>query len=521
MSDHAAALQHGDGRRRVHRQRRRPDRPAASVDAHERAAPPDGERDRREQRAPPTAQATQRAAPVAARPSPMRVATRRGAAPPRRAARRAGTSIGAETGAIAVGSSAAPASRRGRAADQRDLAAAADGEADAATPSRSLRARPDRDDRRRRCIARRGDAAPSSVRPRRSVTATARPRRLRAAARRTGPRGAGRQQLAVLAGALAWPERRRRGTAATRRSCPCAAARVRERERDAGGEHQQAEHEARERAAIERAPRARPRRHRLAGVAAQQRSGHRSCGAPRPPPSSRGSCSPSAPLYRRHMPGRRDAAEAPELRQFRAVRSEIKAPGAAIGSLAYASSRRPHHRRGPRRPARRARGRRRRGVGRDHQQGPSRPLPLGRRRGRHQRGPQPRGLVGVARVRHRQGLRLPRRPGRDRDHVPRGARRDPLARARRRHLPPQRHRPPRHARVRRRLAGAHVLRRRHHRPGDPARALRAADEAPRAHRPLRGVVHDHAAAGRERRAASAASRATSAPARWRSSTPRA
>ena len=49
-----------------------------------------------------------------------------------------------------------------------------------------------------------------------------------------------------------------------------------------------------------------------------------------------------------------------------------------------------------------------------------------------------------------------------------------------RHLPPQRHRPPRHARVRRRLGGAHLLRRRHHRPGDPARALRAADEAPRA-----------------------------------------
>ncbi len=116
-------------------------------------------------------------------------------------------------------------------------------------------------------------------------------------------------------------------------------------------------------------------------------------------------------------------------------------------------------------------------IGRDHLQGPSGPLALGRRRRRHQRGAQPRGHVGVARVRHGQGLGLPRRPGRDRDHVPRGAGRDPVARARGRHLPPQRDRPSRHARVRRRLGGADLLRRRHHRPRDPARALRAADEA--------------------------------------------
>ena len=57
-------------------------------------------------------------------------------------------------------------------------------------------------------------------------------------------------------------------------------------------------------------------------------------------------------------------------------------------------------------------------------------------------------------------------------------------------------RAPRHARVRRRLRRPHLLRRRHHRPGDPARALRAADEAPRAGRPLRGVVHDRPAPGR-------------------------
>ena len=42
----------------------------------------------------------------------------------------------------------------------------------------------------------------------------------------------------------------------------------------------------------------------------------------------------------------------------------------------------------------------------------------------------PEDTPGVARVRHGQGLGLPRRPGRDRDHVPRGARRDPVARAR-------------------------------------------------------------------------------------------
>ena len=117
--------------------------------------------------------------------------------------------------------------------------------------------------------------------------------------------------------------------------------------------------------------------------------------------------------------------------------------------------------------------------------------------GRHQRRAQPRGLVGVARVRHRQGLRLPGRPGRDRDHVPRGARRDPPPRAPGRDLPPQRGGQARHARLRRRLGRPHLLRGRHHRPGDPARALRAADEARRGG-PLRGVVHHRARAGRRR-----------------------
>ena len=53
-----------------------------------------------------------------------------------------------------------------------------------------------------------------------------------------------------------------------------------------------------------------------------------------------------------------------------------------------------------------------------------------------------------------------------------------------------------------------------------ARALRAADEAPRDGRPLRGVVHDLAAAGRRRVAAAGSSRATCAAAGWRRSRPR-
>ena len=64
-----------------------------------------------------------------------------------------------------------------------------------------------------------------------------------------------------------------------------------------------------------------------------------------------------------------------------------------------------------------------------------------------------------------------------------------------RHLPPQRGGQARHTRLRRRLGRAHLLRGRHHRPGDPARALRAADEARRG-LPLRGVVHDRARARR-------------------------
>ena len=54
----------------------------------------------------------------------------------------------------------------------------------------------------------------------------------------------------------------------------------------------------------------------------------------------------------------------------------------------------------------------------------------------------------------------------------------------------------RHPRLRRRLAGAHLLRRRHHRPGDPARALRAADQARPAR--LRRVVRHRPRSSRRR-----------------------
>ena len=199
-------------------------------------------------------------------------------------------------------------------------------------------------------------------------------------------------------------------------------------------------------------------------------------------------------------------------------------PDAEAGRTTYrlarhARTRRPHHRRRTGRPARRARRRGRRVDRGHHEQGPPRPLPLQRGRGRHQRRAEPRRLVGVARLRHRQGLRLPRRPGRDRDHVPRGARRGAVARAPGRHLPPQPRGQARHARVRRRLGRPHLLRGRHHRPGAAARALRAADEAPRDGRPLRGVVRHRARAGRRRASAAARSRATSATARCSCSPP--
>ncbi len=189
-----------------------------------------------------------------------------------------------------------------------------------------------------------------------------------------------------------------------------------------------------------------------------------------------------------------ETVRAPE--RYRVLPAATPFPHVSRPQRAHASTRRLDHRGRPRRPARRAR---RRSEGRergDHEQGPPRSLALGRRRRRDQRGDQRRRRLALARLRHGQGLGLPRRPGRDRSDVLGGARRGDAPRAHRRHLPPQREGRDGPARVRRRLDEAHRLRRRHHRPGAPARALRAADEAPRDGRALRGVVHDLAPAGR-------------------------
>ena len=90
------------------------------------------------------------------------------------------------------------------------------------------------------------------------------------------------------------------------------------------------------------------------------------------------------------------------------------------------------------------------------------------------------------RVRHRQGLGLPRRPGLDRDLHPRGAGRHLPARALGRGLLARRGRQARAAAVRRRRLAAHGLRGRHHGPRPDPGALRAAGQA--RHQGLRGVL---------------------------------
>ena len=91
---------------------------------------------------------------------------------------------------------------------------------------------------------------------------------------------------------------------------------------------------------------------------------------------------------------------------------------------------------------------------RRHLEASSDPQPLRRGRGRDQRRARERGrgLAGDAHVRHGQGLRLHRRPGRDRDLLPRGARRHLPARALGRRLLAARGRQARTAPVRRRRA---------------------------------------------------------------------
>ena len=101
-------------------------------------------------------------------------------------------------------------------------------------------------------------------------------------------------------------------------------------------------------------------------------------------------------------------------------------------------------------------------------------------------------------LRHRQGRRLHRRPGRDRDPLRVGPRRDHPARALGRGLQPARdHGQDRPAPVRRRRLPAHLLRRRPHRPGDPAHALHRVREV--RDPDLRGVVRHRAGEGLARR----------------------
>ena len=139
-------------------------------------------------------------------------------------------------------------------------------------------------------------------------------------------------------------------------------------------------------------------------------------------------------------------------------------------------ARRARDRRRLRRHARRdrgaRRGRRRRRSSRSSTRPAATPAPPRAGSTRHS-ATQPR-TTPRPRLRHRQGLRLPRRPGRDRDPLPRGARRHLPARALGSRLLASRGRPARAASVRRRRLAAHGLRGRHHRPRADPGALRAA-----------------------------------------------
>ena len=117
--------------------------------------------------------------------------------------------------------------------------------------------------------------------------------------------------------------------------------------------------------------------------------------------------------------------------------------------------------------------------------------------GGHQRGARQlhRGLARDPRLRHGQGLRLPRRPGLDRDLHARGARRHHPARALGRVLLAAGGREARAAAVRRRGRAAHRLRGRHHRPRPDPGAVRAG--LPARDPVLRGVLR-LAARGRRR-----------------------
>ncbi len=115
-------------------------------------------------------------------------------------------------------------------------------------------------------------------------------------------------------------------------------------------------------------------------------------------------------------------------------------------------------------------------------QGVSDPLAHGGGAGRHRRlaRQHERGQLALPLLRHRQGQRLARRPGRDRVHVPRGAEGRLRARAlrhavrpqpRRHDLPASVRRP--HRQLRREAGAARLRRGRPHRPRDAAHAVPA------------------------------------------------
>ena len=162
--------------------------------------------------------------------------------------------------------------------------------------------------------------------------------------------------------------------------------------------------------------------------------------------------------------------------------------------LAGAQVRRDRRRRRRLRDARVAAARRSRAVGRRAVEGVPDALAHGRGAGRHRRLARQhvRGQLALAHVRHDQGLRLARRPGRDRVHVQDGAAGRLRARAlrdavrpqpRRHDLPAAVRRP--HGELRREAGAARVRRRRPHRPRAAAHALPA--QRPRAHAVLRRV----------------------------------
>ncbi len=158
------------------------------------------------------------------------------------------------------------------------------------------------------------------------------------------------------------------------------------------------------------------------------------------------------------------------------------------------------------------------------------PQPHRRRAGRHVRGAgqRRRGQLGVAHLRHRQGRRLPRRPGRRRDHVQGSHRRGARPREDGDAVQPHPRGPHRPAPVRRahprprQGAGAPgLLRRRPHRPHDPADAVPELRQARR--RVLQRVLRARPGADRDRRRARwrpASSPTSWPPATSTSSTPR-